>query len=132
MQKDRFVGYKSDNIDTLALLLQGDFIVVNHVYVRVILSISGDIFLESPTDTTKIGSLLNCSPLTIKLYDNYKNYHKEVVSILERHDRLPLSLIVSYRKFKPSKTVIKRLRKKGIKFDLYKLEQLVRSKYGIT
>lgn len=121
-QRQRFVGYKAD-VDTITLLLQGDYFIEDSIYIRICLDISGNVYLHSPESFTKIGTISKFSPLIICLPKEYKRYEKEVKYILNRHDKLPINLIMSYRKFRPSKTVIRRLRKKGITVDLFSVEQ---------
>jgi hypothetical protein len=131
MPRQRFSGYATEYEKYITLVLQGDWIDIDGEYQRLYFDISGNLYLQMSDDVKKIGSVLNYKPLTIKIYEGYEYYRSEAERILLREDRLALNMMMSYRQFKPSKTVMRRLRRKGVQIDIYSVETRLREKFNI-
>jgi hypothetical protein len=82
-------------------------------------------------DVKKLGSILCFNPFILKIYKGYEYYRPEAERILFRESHLAFNMLMSYRQFKPSNSVIRRLKKKGVKVDIYSVEARMREKFNI-
>jgi hypothetical protein len=130
MPRQRFSGYATDYEKYITLVLQGDWIDIDGEYQRLYFDISGQLFLQMSDDVKKIGSC-GFKPYNLHIFVGYEYYRSEAERILFREDRLAFNMIMSYRRFRPSKTVMKRLRRKGVKIDVYSVETRMREKFNI-
>jgi hypothetical protein len=131
MPRQRFSGYSTEYEKYITLVLQGDWIDIDGEYQRLYFDMSGNVYLQMSDDVKKLGSILCFNPFILKIYEGYEYYRPEAERILFREDHLAFNMLMSYRRFKPSKTVMQRLRKKGIKIDFYSVEARMREKFNI-